>query len=58
MSCALVGGMQLDGNWKLRKVFKLWFSGVGLCLVIWWHSEVELGSSEGGVELLWSGETH
>lgn len=52
LSHALVG-MQLDGKCKLRKVLKLWLSGVGLCLVIQWRV-----SSEDGVELFWSGETH
>lgn len=37
LSTALIVGMQLDGRWKLGKVFKLWISGVGLCLVIQWR---------------------
>lgn len=46
-------------GWEVEaKVFELRLSGVGLCLMIRRQSEVELCSSEQGVELLWSGETH
>lgn len=53
LSSALVVGRQLDGKCKLRKVFKLWLSGVPS----WWL-KVELCHSKGGVELLWPGDAH